>query len=51
LIFRETKFDRDVLALDKAGFLQALAKRGHEVWRGWAGPVTGATAEAVGFCI
>jgi hypothetical protein len=25
------EFDRDVLALDKACFLQALAERGHEV--------------------
>ena len=30
-IFRRAKFDRDVLALDEAGFLQALAERGHEV--------------------
>ena len=31
LIFRPAKFDRDVLTLDKACFLQALAERGHEV--------------------
>ena len=33
LIFRLAEFDRDVLALDEAGFLQALAERGHEVRR------------------
>ena len=31
LIFRLAKFDRDVLALDEACFLQALAERGHEM--------------------
>src|SRR6266545_2671783 len=31
LIFGRAVFDRDVLALDKACFLQALAERGHEV--------------------
>ena len=33
LIFRRAIFDRDVLALDEACFLQALAERGHEVRR------------------
>ena len=33
LIFRRAVFDRDVLALDEACFLQALAERGHEVRR------------------
>ena len=31
LILRRAEFDRDVLALDEACFLQALAERGHEV--------------------
>ena len=31
LTFRRAEFDRDVLALDEARFLQALAKRGDEV--------------------
>ena len=31
LIFRLAKFDRDVLALDEAGFLQALAECRHEI--------------------
>ena len=33
LIVRRAIFDRDVLALDEACFLQALAERGHEVRR------------------
>ena len=33
LIFRPAVFDRDVLALDEACFLQALAERGHAVRR------------------
>src|SRR5262249_21874791 len=31
LILRPTLFDRHVLALDKSGFLEALAERGHQV--------------------
>jgi hypothetical protein len=31
LIFRRAVFDHDVLALDEACFLQALAERGHQV--------------------
>ena len=31
LIFRRTVFDQDVLALDEAGFLEALAEGCHEV--------------------
>src|SRR5215831_8397366 len=31
LIFRRAVFDRDILALDKACFLQALAEGSHEV--------------------
>jgi hypothetical protein len=31
MTFRRPEFDRDVLALDEARFLQALAKRGDEV--------------------
>ena len=33
VIFRRAKFDRDVLALDEARFLQALAERGYEARR------------------